>query len=186
MTAAKFPAKFQHKNIRLPAERYLGRNLYFVTLCFANRRRFGASPRVATWLIARLRKHAAICQFLIHAYCVMPDHLHALAAGAADGSNLTKLVESFKQETAVEFARRTPSAPLAVQILRSHPAERRRYRARSLVHLDEPGTKKAVPRPGGMPVSGLLYGNRNADARGSSGAVVGPAVEARGGEYLPR
>lgn len=37
----------------------------------------------------------------------MPDHMHFLVVGAADTSNLMKLVEGFKQRTAVEFARRT-------------------------------------------------------------------------------
>ena len=99
--------RFKRKDIRLATGRYQGRNLYFVTLCFDNRRRFGANPRVASWLIASLRKNAAMCSFFIHAYCVMPDHMHLLAAGASDESNLTKFIESFKQETAVDFARRT-------------------------------------------------------------------------------
>ncbi len=37
----------------------------------------------------------------------MPDHVHILAAAAADGSNLVKFIESLKQTTAIEFARRT-------------------------------------------------------------------------------
>jgi putative transposase len=104
MTAA---AQFKRKDIRLPKERYRGRAMYFVTLCFHHRHHLGARPRVASWLIASLRKHASICAFFIHAYCVMPDHIHLLAAGASDESNLAKLIESFKQETGVEFARRT-------------------------------------------------------------------------------
>jgi REP element-mobilizing transposase RayT len=99
--------EFKRKNIRLPAANYLGRRSYFVTLCFEGRRRFGAKPGVAPWLIARLREHAATCGFFVHAYCVMPDHLHALAAAAVDKSNLMKFIESFKQETAVAFERRT-------------------------------------------------------------------------------
>ncbi len=98
---------FKRQNIRLPAGNYLGRSSYFVTLCFDDRRRFGANPRIALWLIARLREHAATCLFFIHAYCIMSDHMHALATAAADESNLMKFVESFKQETAFEFARRT-------------------------------------------------------------------------------
>lgn len=98
---------FKRKNIRLPAARYRGRRLYFVTLCFNNRQRLGANPRVAHWIIRSLRKHSTVCEFFIHAYCVMTDHLHVLAAGAADESNLLKFVESFKQETAVLFSRRT-------------------------------------------------------------------------------
>jgi REP element-mobilizing transposase RayT len=100
-------AQFQRKNIRLPAARYRGQGLYFLTLCFAGRRRFGANPRLASWLLARLRRAAGECEFDVHAYCVMPDHFHILAAGTSDHSNLVKFVESFKQATAIEFARRT-------------------------------------------------------------------------------
>lgn len=98
--------KFERRNLRLPTDRYRGRNLHFVTLCFYDRRRFGEKPRVASWLIASLQKHAAICAFTIHAYCFMPDHMHLLAAATSDESNLIKFVEFFKQETAFEFARR--------------------------------------------------------------------------------
>jgi REP element-mobilizing transposase RayT len=100
-------AHFDRKNIRLPASRYRGRGLYFVTLCFAGRSRFGANPRVASWLLAQLRRHASECQFDVHAYCIMPDHFHLLVAGTTDHSNLVKFVESFKQTTAIGFARRT-------------------------------------------------------------------------------
>jgi REP element-mobilizing transposase RayT len=101
-TAASFP----RKNIRLRAENYRGWRFYFVTLCFHHRRRLGANPRVARWIIGRLQKHAIACEFFIHAYCVMPDHVHVLAAASADTSNLIKFVEAFKQETAIEFSRR--------------------------------------------------------------------------------
>ncbi len=97
---------FERKNIRLPADNYRGRRLYYVTICFHNRRRFGTNPRVARWILGRLRKHAAACEFFVHAYCVMPDHIHILAAGAEDTSNLVKFIEAFKQDTAAEFARK--------------------------------------------------------------------------------
>jgi REP-associated tyrosine transposase len=98
---------FQHKNIRLPPERYLGRNLYFVTICFHKRRHFGTNPRVARWIINQIRKHAAGCEFFVHAYCVMPDHLHVLAGGKSETSNMLKFVVTFKQHTGAEFERRT-------------------------------------------------------------------------------
>jgi putative transposase len=101
------PAQFQRRNLRLSAKYYHGRKFYFLTLCFESRRRFGANLRVASWLIARLRKHSAASAFFVHAYCVMPDHLHLLVSAAWDESNLMAFVESFKQETAFEFARRT-------------------------------------------------------------------------------
>lgn len=99
--------EFLRKNIRLPAERYLGQQLYFVTLCFHRRRRLGANPRVPRWIVDELRNRAAACEFFVHAYCVMPDHVHVLVAGASEASDLLKFVMSFKQKTASEFVHAT-------------------------------------------------------------------------------
>ena len=101
--------EFRRKNIRLPAECYVGRKLYFVTLSFHNRRPFGANASIARWIVDELRKHVAACEFPAHAYCVMPDHVHILAAGASETSNLLKFVGLFKQDTARQFARRANS-----------------------------------------------------------------------------
>jgi len=102
--------EFRRANIRLPADNYRRRRIYFVTLCFHKRERIGANPRIARWIIARLRKHAATCEFFVCAYCVMPDHVHVLAVAASEASNLVKFVEAFKQDTAVEFTRRVHRA----------------------------------------------------------------------------
>lgn len=101
------PAALERKNIRLPAHFYIGQRLYFITLCFHRRRPFGANAQIARWLVAKLQKHADSCEFFVHAYCLMPDHLHLLTAGASEASNLMKLVESFKQDTGVQFMRRS-------------------------------------------------------------------------------
>ncbi len=98
--------EFRRKNIRLPAERYVGRQTYFVTLCFHNRRRLGTNGRIARWIIDELRTRAAGCEFFVHAYCIMPDHVHILVGGASETSSMLKFVMSFKQGTAQEFARR--------------------------------------------------------------------------------
>jgi putative transposase len=102
-------AEWLRKNIRLPSEAYRGRRLYFVTICFHNRSRLGANPRIARWLINELQKHAVACEFFVHAYCIMPDHVHFLVAASAETSNLTKFVESYKQATAFAYARKTKS-----------------------------------------------------------------------------
>ena len=101
-------APFRHKNIRLPAENYRGRKLYFLTLCFYQRRPYSSNQRLAKWLIFSLRKHSANCEFAIDGYCLMPDHLHALAEGLSERSNFIKFIESLKQETAIVFAKREP------------------------------------------------------------------------------
>jgi putative transposase len=98
------PANFKRKNIRLQSENYRGRRLYFATLCFYERRPLGNNQRFASWLIGRLRVHAAANEFLVHAYCIMPDHMHLLAEGANDECNLRDFIERFKQRTAFEFS----------------------------------------------------------------------------------
>ncbi len=99
--------EFRRKNIRLAEASYRGKRLYFVTLCFESRRRFGVNARVASWSIEALRKHSVASGFHVHAYCVMPDHLHVLADAASEESNLMAFIESFKQESGFEFERRT-------------------------------------------------------------------------------
>lgn len=98
---------FRRKNIRLPSENYRGRRMYFLTLCFDGRKPFGKSPRIACWLIARLRAHAAAAGFFVHAFCVMPDHLHALVCAASERSELLAFVEQYKQHTSFAFAQRS-------------------------------------------------------------------------------
>ena len=101
------PPAFHRQNIRLPQENYRGRRIYFLTLCFEGRKPFGTNPRIAFWLIERLRAHAAARAFFVHAYCVMPDHMHVLLCAASEASNLMAFVEQYKQHTAFAFARRT-------------------------------------------------------------------------------
>lgn len=100
-------ASFIHKNMRLQPDNYRGEKTYFATLCFHNRRRIGSNPRVASWLVDCLRKIAAQKSFLVHAYCVMPDHLHLLIQGAAPDSDLMAFVELFKQDTGFRFLAKT-------------------------------------------------------------------------------
>ncbi len=100
-------SEFPRKNIRLGADRYRGKRRYFVTLCFDNRRRFGANPRVVPWLVERLKHHAIQRNFAVQAYCVMPDHFHVLAEGTQDDSDLFKFINAFKQDTGFYFKART-------------------------------------------------------------------------------
>jgi len=100
---ARMSPEFRRKNIRLSSVAYLGRRLYFVTLCFHRRKRFGLNPRIASWLIKNLRSHSVKAGFLIHAYCIMPDHMHVLTLGANGDSDLRSFIENFKQDTGFFF-----------------------------------------------------------------------------------
>lgn len=95
--------EFRRKSIRLGAESYLGYGTYFLTMCFEGRESFGADKQTAQWLIEVLREQAAKESFLVHAYCVMPDHMHVLAEGADERCDLRAFVSSFKQQTGYVF-----------------------------------------------------------------------------------
>ena len=100
------PVSYPHKNIRLPTSHYIGQRFYFITLCCSGHRRVFASPKRAIQLIDELRVQAASNRFAVHAYCVMPDHLHALVFGLEPASNMLRFLKTLKQKTAYEFQRK--------------------------------------------------------------------------------
>jgi|SRR5579872_2343611 len=94
---------FRHKNIRLPAARYRGEYWHFITICCDDRHPIFADPVRACWIIDQLGQQAASHSFAVHAYCVMPDHLHALIMGSDANSNLLVFVKKLKQKTGYDF-----------------------------------------------------------------------------------
>jgi len=94
---------FLHKNIRLHPAKYRGVQWHFVTLCCADRHRVFADVERASWMVDQLRQHATSHNFAVHAYCVMPEHLHALAMGLDATSDLLAFLKTLKQKTAYEF-----------------------------------------------------------------------------------
>jgi len=97
--------QFKHKNIRLPTQNYLGRGWFFITLCCERRRRIFSNGHRACWLIDCLRREAEASGFGIHAFCVMPDHLHLLAEGLEPASDLLRFVKVLKQRTGFLYQR---------------------------------------------------------------------------------
>jgi REP element-mobilizing transposase RayT len=97
----------RRKSIRLSPENYRGDGLYFVTICCAHRRPLFRDPARAQRLLRRLRETASRYAFAIHAYCVMPDHVHLLAAGQSAASDLLRFIHRFKTVTAQEEMRLT-------------------------------------------------------------------------------
>jgi REP-associated tyrosine transposase len=96
---------FYKKQLRLQARDYIGRRTYFVTVCTENRAAFFSDPATGRWLLEKLIAAVAGLNFVLHAYCVMPDHVHFVCEGLADTCNLIQLVEGFKQRTAYEFSK---------------------------------------------------------------------------------
>ena len=94
----------RRKRIRLSRNDYVGKRSYFLTLCCQGRRPLLRDPQVVAWLIDTLRSSAAARQFRVHAYCVMPDHVHLLVESSTEASDLPGFVGAFKQKTAYQWA----------------------------------------------------------------------------------
>jgi len=99
------PVPTNRKSTRLPKENYLGERAYFITVCCDHRHPYLGDPDTAQAILRILLQSAASRSFLIHAYCVMPDHFHVLAQGAHPTSNALEFIRVFKLCTAFQFKR---------------------------------------------------------------------------------
>ncbi len=93
-----------HRKVaRLPPENYLGRQTYFVTICCDHRAPYLAEKTTAQRVLSLLLECAANHSYLLHAYCLMPDHLHILVEGAHGRCDLLEFIRLFKQRAAFQF-----------------------------------------------------------------------------------
>ena len=96
-----------HRNIRLPADHYVGQRRYFITAVCEDRHHAFTNPEIASWTLDELRKESIEYRFAIDAYCAMPDHLHLLARGLDSASNLLDFLRRFKGQTTRWYAIKT-------------------------------------------------------------------------------
>ncbi len=99
---------FNRKNIRLAPTNYLGYGIYFVTVCTHDRTPYFADTSLGHVALGHLISLSTRHSFLLHAFCLMPDHLHFLCEGSSPRSNFLPLVTAFKQRTA--FAHKNRAA----------------------------------------------------------------------------
>lgn len=98
---------FHHKNIRLSHANYVGKGWFFVTICCANRRKFFTTPKISNWFVKILRHNSTTHSFAVHAFCLMPDHVHLLLEGLQPASDLLQFITALKIKTSTPFERKT-------------------------------------------------------------------------------
>ena len=91
------------KSTRLSSENYRGQKAYFLTICCDKRRPHLSSPSTANIVISTLMDVTNKHHFLLHAYCVMPDHIHFLIHGVEIDADMLRLMKEFKSRTAFQF-----------------------------------------------------------------------------------
>ncbi len=102
---------FDRKNIRLAPRNYLGYGIYFVTICIHDRTPRFADASLGHMALGHLISLSTRHSFLLHAYCLMPDHLHFLSEGNSPQCSLLRFITAFKQRTAFAHKNRA-DAPL--------------------------------------------------------------------------
>lgn len=90
---------FIHKNIRLPEDRYRSGEWYFLTFCCEGRQNVFLQVVRAEWFLTNLRSASIEHAIAVHAYCVMPDHVHLLLRRCHPSSDILKFLKSLKQRT---------------------------------------------------------------------------------------
>jgi|SRR5689334_14537403 len=98
---------FHRRVARLNSENYLGCQPYFITICCDHRKPYLSNAETARGVLNVLFDCASNSSFALHAYCLMPDHLHLLVQGSSDRANLLEFIRVFKSRTAFEFRRQS-------------------------------------------------------------------------------
>ena len=80
---------------------------YLATTCTALRRPVFSERWLATEVTGRLRQDAASFDFVVQAYCLMPDHLHVLLEATSERADLLASMTRFKQTTGVSYRQQT-------------------------------------------------------------------------------
>ena len=78
---------------------YIGRSTYLVTAVTRDRCKAFADMEFGRRCERLLAKHAKREEFDIPAYCLMPDHVHLVATGRVQNSDLRRFVTNWKQAT---------------------------------------------------------------------------------------
>jgi putative transposase len=100
-----------HAALRLRSFGYRGIYAYSVTCCAFNKHPRFANGEVVEEVRLQLLETAVARRFAVPAYCFMPDHVHVLAAGLTDSSDLRQFVNLWKQRAGFAY-RRALAEPL--------------------------------------------------------------------------
>jgi putative transposase len=85
----------------------VGLQRYFLTTCTALRRPLFLAPALASDVAGQLLQDAEFFEFAVLAYCLMPDHIHALLEAQSERSDFQVFVKRFKQTTGFAYRQKT-------------------------------------------------------------------------------
>jgi len=92
---------------RLDPADYRGYRAYSLTICAHNRTRPFTDAATVAMTVLQILRVAADERFEVLAYCLMPDHVHAVVIAHAETSHLERFVRLAKQRSGFAFTRMT-------------------------------------------------------------------------------
>ncbi len=93
------PPRPKRKSPRLEGFDYAEPRCYFVTTCTVRRRAVFAEARMNRAVLSQLRADTDDHEIALHAWCLMPDHLHLLVELPGGGFSLPAWVGGFKSRS---------------------------------------------------------------------------------------
>ena len=99
------PSKTLRRPGRLPHVSYVGMQRYSLTLCTFERETRFTTHGVVDPIRSQLLQSAYEFRFELTAYCYMPDHLHLLAIGESEASDLERFMSRMKQDAGFWYAK---------------------------------------------------------------------------------
>ena len=94
------------KRTRLKTFDYIGLYRYFLTFCTHKRHHAFTSRDTVNDVHAQIVRAARECDFAIHAYVFMRDHLHLLVEATTETADLRRFAKLAKQYSGYEYARK--------------------------------------------------------------------------------
>ena len=85
---------------------YKGMLAYHITLCTLDKQCIFSTEESVRLTLDILLEDAEKEKFVVHTYCFMPDHLHALILGNDVESSLNNMMKRFKQRSNFHFRKR--------------------------------------------------------------------------------
>jgi len=89
----------RHNSLRLPGFDYSAQRAYFITIVARDRESVFLNNPFARDVINILLKLRQSIGFNLYAYCLMPNHFHAVIGCADSGKSLSEICGSFKSIT---------------------------------------------------------------------------------------
>ncbi len=98
--------KYKTKNIQLKRF-YLCNHLYFVTSTTEDRTQVFGDERNVRILLGTIKEYSHRHAVKIHAFVVLPDHMHLLVTPTTDAFTISDFIKGIKGRSAIEINRRS-------------------------------------------------------------------------------